>query len=187
MLVMVMVLLSVLVAVPLMLDGDIANKQQVSQADLIAQTLTLQYNAALSLCPASGVALPAACTDATQYIDTGPALDPAVANGPLAQGPSPLIISHYDAGAHRIVAFVNEANNSRVAHDALWGQVSAVVIATSVGASGVGFWQPVLPGATQGFVMGQNGSSGYTIDQRQGPSYQLRPGNPLMVQPTAGP
>jgi len=174
-LVIVMVLFSILGAFPFMLESDIVNQHQASINDLVAQSLEMQYQAALTVCAAS-LAQPA-CTQASSSadIDTRAALDPDIANAPLST--SGLIVARYDASG-RIVAFVDEANQrSTVARQALWGQVSAILIKNSAGASGVGYWDQ----ASQ-HVVGQRGQGTFTISARQG-SHTLRDGNPIITTP----
>lgn len=175
MLAMMMVLISILATLPFMLDGDIANRQQASQADLVAQTVALQYRAAVTVCAA--VPPPAACTDpgSTSDIDTSTVLDPDIVNAPLMR--SGLVVARYDASG-RIVAFVDQAaQGSRAAREALWGQVAAALIANSGGASGVGFWR-----ASDGVLVGAQGASAYRIAPRQG-THNLHDGDPIMAQP----
>lgn len=187
MLAIVMVLLSILATMPFMLAGDIAGKEHASQADVIAQMLAVQYQAALTLCPASGAAL-SACTDPTVDIDTHAALDPDIASGALAT--SNLIVTRFDdsfnPGPGRIVAFVDEKNGSIVAENALWGEVSAATMTNGGGADGIGFWQAAGAGAATGTVVSHPGRSAYTLARQQG-SHQLQDGNPIMVQPVPNP
>ncbi len=173
MLAIVMVLFSVLASLPFMLDGDVSNQQQTALDDAIAQTLVMQYQAALTVCSAASP--PAGCSaGSSSDIDTSTALPDDIANAPLIR--SGLVVAHMDTSS-RIVAFVDETQRStNIANHALWGQVSASLIANSGGAAGVGFWL-----SSSGQIQGAQGSSTYVIAGTQG-RHQLLNGNPIIVQ-----
>jgi len=168
----VMVMFSVLAVVPLMLDTDVSNQQQLVVDDAIAQILVMQYQAALSVC--AGTTPPSECAPgSTGDIPTSQALPADIANAPLVQ--SGLVVAHIDPSG-RIVAFVDETQrNTNIANHALWGAVSANLIANSGGAADVGYW-------SAGQLWGAQGPSAYTISTTQG-RHQLVEGDPMIVQP----
>ncbi|RKP51044.1 hypothetical protein [Trinickia fusca] len=168
MLAMVMVVLfSVLAAVPVMMRSDIEGDQQAARAGVIAQLLNAQYLAAVNLCEEA--APPAECKGGGD-IDTSARLNASITDAPLYR--SGLFVARYDTGSNRIVAFVDESNAA--ARGALWGSVSAALILDAGGADGVGYWQA-------GHIVSRNGTSTDTVAAQQG-SHTLVNGNPIIAQ-----